>query len=227
MYAKQIKDLHFSESLMSIKTENLMLYFEQTNEYIHNVNSLKHDIQKHLAALHILVKDEKYDKIREYLEEYTNKVSEITQTVYHSDCLVNAAMHYLTHRAESMGVRVKLNLNASPKGISEPDIISLLTNIIDNALEACAKLSNKQESFINLSIKRREPYFIVVCENSNPGGIIEDGARESGVLTSKTKEGHGYGIKIINKIAAAYDGLTDISYDENAFTITVLLKDKL
>jgi len=225
-YAKRIRDLQLSESIMSIKAENLLLYFEQTNEYIHNVNSLKHDMKKHLAALHILVKDKKYDKVKEYLEKYTDEVDEVAQAVYHSNYLVNAVIHYLTSKAKSIGVKVKLNLKASPKGISDPDIISLLTNITDNALEACAKLSNKQDGFISLSITRREPYFVVVCENSNPGGIIADNTSEDGVLTSKTKDGHGYGLKIIERIAASYDGMTEVSYNDETFAITVILKDE-
>jgi hypothetical protein len=224
MYVKRIKDLQLSESLMSIKAENLLLYFEQTNEYIHNVNSLSHDIKKHLVALHILIKDKKYDDAKAYLEKYTQEAGEIAQAVYHSNYHVNAVVHYLMHRAKSMGVKVNLNLKASPVSISEPDIISLLNNISDNALEACAKL--EQGSFINFSLTRREPYFVIVCENSNPGDIITDNTKEGRVLTSKTKDGHGYGLKIIERIAASYSGMTEISYNENTFSITVILKDE-
>jgi len=46
------------------------------------------------------------------------------------------------------------------------------------------------------------------------------------INTSKTKGNHGYGLKIIERIAAFYDGMTDVAYDENTFTITVALKDK-
>jgi sensor histidine kinase regulating citrate/malate metabolism len=228
MYAKRIKDLQLSESIMSLRAENLLLNFEQTNEYIHKVNSLKHDIKNHLTALHILVKDKKYDKAQDYLQKYVGEINEIAEAAYHSNYLINAVVHDLIHRAKSIGVKVKLNLKASPVSISEPDIIGLLTNITDNAIEACAKLPKGQEGFISLSITRREPYFAVVCENSNPGGITTDTVGEEGkeILTSKTKSGHGYGIKIIERIAASYGGMAEVSYNEEVFTITAILKDK-
>ena len=227
MYAKRIKDLQLSESIMSLRVENLMLNFEQTNEYIHKVNSLKHDMKNHLVALRILMKDKKYDNAQNYLEKYVGEINEIAEAAYHSNYLINAVVHDLIHRAKSLGVKVKLNLKASPVSISEPDIIGLLTNITDNALEACAKLPKEQEGFISLSVTRREPYFAVACENSNPGCITTGTANEEGreILTSKAKSGHGYGIKIIERIAASYDGMVEVSYNDEVFTITAILKD--
>jgi hypothetical protein len=225
MYAKRIKDLQLSESIMSLRAENLLLNVEQTNEYIHNVNSLKHDIKNHLAALHILMKGKKYDNAQNYLEKYVDEINEIAEAAYHSNYLINAVVHDLINRAKALGVKVNLNLKASPVNISEPDIIGLLTNITDNALEACAKLPKGQEGFISLSVTRREPYFAVTCENSNPGGITTGTANKEVLLTSKIKSGHGYGIKIIERIAASYGGMVEVSYTDEVFTITAILKD--
>jgi sensor histidine kinase regulating citrate/malate metabolism len=144
--------------------------------------------------------------------------------VCHEHYLINAVAHDLSLRARSLGIKTVLNLKASPLDISEPDLISLLTNITDNALEACAKLPEGQERFINFSITRRDPYLVIVCESSNPGGIVTDTDGE--IRSSKNETGHGYGLKTIRRIAAVYDGMAEYSYDEKSFTITVALKDK-
>jgi len=141
-------------------------------------------------------------------------------------------MHDLLRRSETLGIKTSLNLKTSPHNISEPDLVSLLTNIIENAVEACSKLPEERERFIELSMTRREPYMAIVCKNSNPGGIITaaqiDGGEEDDndkIYSSKDIKGHGYGLQTIERIAASYGGMTEISYDDEVFTITVALKD--
>jgi sensor histidine kinase regulating citrate/malate metabolism len=181
-------------------------------------------MKNHLSMLGIFLRDNRYEEAQRYLEKYSAEVGELTEAVRHENYLVNAVAQDLLHRGHVIGARVELNLMASPLRISEPDLISLLANITDNALEACNKMPEGMERLIRLSVTRREPYLAIVCENSNPGGIVAD-AEGEGIRSSKSESGHGYGLKTIARIAAAYDGLAEFSHDENTFTITVALKD--
>jgi len=223
VYAKRIKALQKSEYAMNLRAESLMLSYEQMKAHHREVDRVKHDMNSHLAALHIYLKDKKFEEAEKYLEKYTVDVGDVTGTVYCENYLINAIMHDFLRRAKALGIKADLKIEAAPFNISEPDLCSLLANITDNALEACAKLPDEQERQIALNITRREPYWVVICENSNPGGIVKDGEK---INTSKNRNNHGYGLKIIERIAAFYDGMTDVAYDENTFTITVALKDK-
>jgi len=228
-YAARIKDLQEREQLMKVKTESLIQNYEQVNTHIHEVNSLKHDIKNHLTALHMLLKDNRYDEAQNYLEKYAYEVDGVTEAVYHSNYLINAMMHDFMRKAKAMNVKTTLNLKASPQNISEPDLVSLLTNITENAFEACEKLPEGRERFINLSMTRREPYLAIVCENSNPGGITTDSDEEADgkITTSKHQVGHGYGLQTIQRITSSYDGMMEVTYDDEKFKITVALKDNL
>jgi uncharacterized protein Usg len=219
VYAERVKDMQQREYIMNAKTENLMQSYGQITAHIHEVNSLKHDIKKHLTVLNLYMKDNEYDKARKYLNMYTDKVDGIIEAVYHENYLINAVTHTLLRKAETQQTKVTLQFSASPAHIAEPDIIALLTNITDNALEACAKLPPERERIIILTIKKREPYFVIVCENTNPG-VTNDKLK-----TTKIGTGHGYGLKIIERITASYEGMTDVICNEDTFTITVAVKD--
>jgi len=232
-YADRIKILQEREQVMNVKTDILMQNYEQINDHLHEVNSLKHDMRNHLTALNVLLKDNRYDEAQSYLDKYTIEVGEVTKAAYHSNYLINAMMHDLLRRSEVLGIKTSFNLKASPNNISEPDLVSLLTNIIENAVEACIKLPEDRERYIELSMTRREPYLAIVCKNSNPGGIIT-GAQINGsdedesdkIYSSKDIKGHGYGLQKIERIAVSYGGMMEISYDDEMFTITVALKDE-
>jgi hypothetical protein len=228
VYAQQIKDLQHREYIMNIKSESLLLNYEQINAHIQGVYRLKHEIKNHLNSLHVLLNDNRPEEATAYLQKYTDEVGEITAFLYHENYLINAVAHNLMRRANEMGVKAELNLKASPNRMAEPDLISLLVNITDNALEACAKLPDQTERLIQLTVSRRSPYFIIVCKNSHPGGIIAETGEgeEKKLLTNKAKNGHGYGLEVIKRITTAYDGMMEVAYDDDIFTITVALKDK-
>ena len=84
-------------------------------------------------------------------------------------------------------------------------------------------LLSEMFSFINLSIKRREPYLVFVCENSNPGDVVSKQTRR--LLTSKNDARHGYGLEIIRRIAQSYNGMLETDYDEDKFEIVVAIED--
>jgi len=226
-YALRIHDLQERENLMNIKTESLLQNYEQMNTHFHEVNSIKHDIRNHLTALHVLLKDNRYDEAQSYLDKYAIEIGEITEAVYHGNYLINAMMHDFVRQAKEKNIKFSLNLKASPKNIADPDLVSLLTNIIENSFEACEKLPPERERFINLSISRREPYLAITCENSNPGNIKTDSEESTGgkLITSKKKRGHGYGLQTVERLTQTYNGLMDIIYDDEVFSITVALKD--
>jgi len=225
IFARNFNDLQKREYAMSVKAESLLQNYEKLNEHFHEINRLKHDMRNHLSMLSLFLKDNRIGEAKSYLEKYTDEVGYITEAAFHENYLINAVAHDLSHRGQMIGAKVELNLKAAPRHISEPDLISLLTNIADNALEACVRMPQGIERLIRLSVTRREPYLAIVCENSYPGGI--DTAKSSDrIRSSKSETGHGYGLKTIERIAAVYDGMSEFSYNENIFTITVALKDK-
>jgi sensor histidine kinase regulating citrate/malate metabolism len=218
---QSIRDLRTQE----IKAESLLQNYNQLNDHFHEINRLKHDMRNHLSMLSLFLKDNRIAEAKNYLEKYADEVEYITEAAFHENYIINAVAHDLSHRGQLIGTKVELSLKASPLHISEPDLISLLTNITDNSLEACAKMPQGAERLIRLSVTRREPYLAIVCENSYPGGIDTADSGDA-VRSSKSESGHGYGLKTIERIASAYDGMVEFSHDENLFTITVALKDK-
>lgn len=209
-------------ALLSLQNRLAQEGYEQIKTHLREVGGLKHEFRNHIAAMQIYLKDERYEEAMNYLSQLTDQVSIITDVVYHDNILINAVVGKLLLTAGENGVKVELNLKTSTVHVVDSDLYSLLSNILDNALEACVAMPEGQERFISLTISRREPYLNIRCKNSKTSGIIyTDGIIQS----SKPDSGHGYGLWIIRRIVDAYDGIMNIAYDENTFTVTAALKD--
>jgi len=198
--------------------------YENIKLHLHQVGELKHEMAKHLVAVRTYLKDGRYNEAEQYLSEVGAKADIVTEAVHHNNFLINAVVHNLLFMAKERNIAVHLNLNAEPIDISDPDLYSLLNNILDNALEACEAVAESRERFIRFSLSRQEPYFLITCTNSRKDAVLK--SEDGGLETTKKETGHGYGMFIIERIADTYDGLVDTYYDEATFKIKVALKDK-
>lgn len=208
--------------LLSLQNRLAKESYDNIKTHLQAMGSLKHEIRNHLAVMQTYLQDGLYEEARDYLAQYTGQTGAVTNTIFHDNFLINAVIGNLYQRAQESGVMVELNLKATPGRIADPDLYSILTNILENALEACEDLQSDRKRFINLAISRRDPYFIIVCENSKEGEIISINGK---IQTKKTAKGHGYGLWTIKQIVDAYGGMMETEYDEDTFTVTVALKD--
>ncbi|MDR1702107.1 MAG: GHKL domain-containing protein [Sporomusaceae bacterium] len=209
--------------LLSLQIRLAEESYHNIKNHLQEVGSLKHEIRNHLAALETYLQDGRYEEAQAYLSQYARQTGTVAEAVFHDNFLLNAVVGNFMKTADKNGIKVKLNLQANPEHIAEPDLYSLLMNILENALEACASLSAPGEKFINLTISRRDPYLIIACENSKAGEIV---SRDNNIQTQTPTGGHGYGLWTIGRIVDAYDGMMDIDYNENTFMITTAIKDK-
>ncbi|WP_081905978.1 sensor histidine kinase [Kineothrix alysoides] len=209
--------------LLALQNRQARESYKRLTAHLKEVGGLKHEMRHHFTALQSYLDAGRNAEAERYLKQYAGQSSAVTDAVHHDNFIISAVASGLLRDGENRGVEVELDLKANPFHIAEPDLYSLLTNIAENALEACTSLPEGQRRFIALTISRREPYLAITCQNSRAGEIIPSG---DGFLSGKREDGHGYGLWVIQRIAETYDGLINTQYDETTFTLTVVLKDR-
>ena len=106
--------------------------------------------------------------------------------------------------------------------IDEGDLCGFLFNLLDNALEAAAKVPHGE---IICSLQIRQQYLAIRCENIYDGTVHTDSA--GNLLTTKDDPAeHGFGLMKMRSIAEKYGSVLDISYDKNRFTVMTALRLK-
>ena len=198
--------------------------WEEAKSHLLQVGGLKHEIMRHYTAVQAFLADGRYEQAQSYLTQCVGQAAAVTGAVHHENYLVNAVVGKLAARAGALGVQLELNLKPCPIGIADPDLYCLLSNILENALEACEALPQGAEKFIRLTLARQEPYFSLTCINSRGGPVtpVDEGLHS----TKPNPAEHGYGLWTVRRIVTRYGGIMDADCTENTFTITLALKDK-
>lgn len=106
----------------------------------------------------------------------------------------------------------------------EKDLCSLISNLLDNGIEACAEIGPEEgEKTLRFQIRQSGNYLFLRTENPVAPGKISPERRLTLQTTKADGSLHGYGTKIIQSIAEKYNGAAKFSQTENIFQVDVML----
>ena len=198
------------------------------------IRSVKHDMKNHMAVLQNLIQ-KRYsgedEEIQQYFEGMYQSVEQLDNRVHTgnavSDAVVESKFRYAAKRVKGIRLDAKGFMLSDAVTIKAYDMGIILNNGLDNAIEACIRMREKQpeaEAYITIrSFKAKNMYFIEI-ENSFDGVALFH--KDSGlpISTKEDKEVHGIGLKNIRKCAVKYGGDMDCIVKGNRFILSVMVK---
>ena len=125
-------------------------------------------------------------------------------------------------RDRAEGIRFRCDAQI-PTEISVHDshLSVVLGNALQNALEACQRLSDKEERFIELLARVRGGFLILEVKNSFDGMVIYDS--EGKIKSGKLEDDHGLGLESVADIAGQYHGYYFAGPEGKIFVLRVVL----
>ena len=203
------------------KTSLLLRDIEKSQEHMDEIKLIKHDMISHFNSLRQMVTDGKTVAAADYIDDITGKsfISSPLQVCEHP--LVNAIVTNAMHTAENSGVDFRQEISIGDLAfVSDVDISTLISNIVDNALEGA---STGTDSFVNLKINEKNGFLHVFCSNSHDGSVVyENGS----FISHKNGPYHNLGLRIIRNTVNKYNGVMDIEFDDNTFSIDLAMSLK-
>ena len=116
-------------------------------------------------------------------------------------------------RCHANRIDIKTEIESDFSDFSDIDICVLLANLLDNAIEASAKVSSPQ---IILNIRNEKNYLCITVKNRIEKSVLDK--NQTLQTTKKNKSRHGLGIYSIFQIVEKYDGMKSY-YEKNGYFI--------
>lgn len=212
--------LLLSEQKANLYKQNII----SSNSQIETIKLLKHDMKNNISCIDVLIEEENYDEAHNICHSLTNKYTSIGTIVNTENYLLNAVLNVEIEKAKSYEIPVKLSITNDLKMFkNSSDIISLIGNILDNAISYLSKNKVKNNE-INFSTGYEGSYSIIKCRNNILDSVLFN--NPSLKTDKKDKDNHGKGITIINSIAHKYNGDVIIKERNKEFIITVILDNR-
>ena len=198
------------------------------------IRSVKHDMKNHMAVLQNLIR-KKYsaedEEIRQYFEDMCQSGEQLDSRVHTgnavSDAVVGSKFRYAAKKVKGIKLDARGFMLSDAVTIKAYDMGIILNNGLDNAIEACMRMREKQpgaEAYITIRSFRAKNMFFIEIENSFDGTALFN--KDSGlpISTKEDKEVHGIGLKNIRKCAVKYGGDMDCIVKGNKFILSVMVK---
>ena len=177
-----------------------------------SVRRLKHDMKNHLLVIASCLNAKDYDAARDYTSGILDKLNSIHSYIDMGNSLMNHILNEKLELARSRGIAVKAQIQTlSFAKMDSLDFSALLSNLLDNAIEACGDTPAPQ---MQVEIGKRRGYEMILVRNRIVGSVLEHNPR---LLSSKPDDAaHGMGIPQVRSIVEKYKGLCSF-YEEDGF----------
>lgn len=209
--------------IQNIKNGMQKSYYEKIDQSNKEYLKLIHNIHHYLGVIGALTLQGQSDEVIKLLDEVETKMGKINKIVYCRHIIFNSLLSEKHELANNHNISMEINIEPDVQlnFISNFDLIAMMGNLLDNAIEAAGKCNYKKRISINafMANNARFVYFSII--NTYNEKIVIQSDR---ILSSKNeKEYHGIGIKNVKEIAEKYGGYLEIEFDKEVFNASLIL----
>lgn len=162
-----------------------------------------HEFNHHLHTLNTLLAKEHYEPAKQYISQLCEQQTIRIFSINSHHPIIDAILNQKYQLASESGIEMQVKVNdLSDISIPTDAIVVILSNLLDNAIEACNKCASGKK--IRFSMILDTTLFLTIDNTSSPVSIVD-----GNIATSKTnKDDHGYGLinvkRILNDLGAEY-----------------------
>ncbi len=194
----------------------------QLRRSLDETHELRHEMKHHIDSLKVLCEDGDISRITKYVNSLSGDFcSEPSRFSDHA--LINALVSSCSKRAKALGADFEASVQV-PETISieDTDLAVVLSNMIDNAIEAISLVPDEKDRRLSLKVAIFEDTGLFIsCINTFHGERRQD--ERGAFISTKSAEGHGIGLKAMHRVAEKYNSILLPEVEGNVFHIKTYL----
>ena len=216
---KNQKELQYT--ILQAQFEEQKKTYDSLYTVYHNLQILQHDMKNELLCVQKNILDGNDEKAIAMLEQITReKISNFRSYVKTGNDLIDMVLNIKLNYAKEKGIVISCFIDTDFSGFDADDLVNLLANALDNAIEASVQQKEKRE--IAISIKGKRNYLWIEIRNMISDSVLRKNAE---LFTTKSnRKYHGFGTESIRNIVGKYDGGTEYYEKDGWFVLDIMMQ---
>ena len=207
------------------QTQAIRARIHEAEQFYTRIRQLKHEMRGHMTNIKVLAGQGEYASLDDYIARMNESISDFELTLQTGNPVTDVIVNDTRRRSLDLGIRFQMDFHYPEPGAYDAfNVGIILQNLLQNALEACEKVS-EGERFIVLTGKRKGRFFLIEVKNSFVGEVVfgQDGLP----ATTKQEDAsmHGIGLSNVRREAEKYMGELELKAVQREFSATVLLQE--
>lgn len=215
-----------------------VVFYRMLEEQYRNLEHLRHDMKNHLIGLQRLIDNQEWDSMTDYIHKMADFGGIDCTDDMTGKSIIDALLYYKKSNFRSSFPDKQSNLADKESNFAESasqisdqsgsgsicwecdvhipsdcpvddfDLCVIFGNLLDNALEACRKITADSDRFIKVHAHMVKQCLLIEVANS----MTQPGNRKDGI-----------GLRNVKATAEKYNGTVQITAQDNIFRVSVLL----
>lgn len=192
--------------------------FEEIRHIYQEMRGWRHDYRNHMQTLLGYVKNKEWDACKKYITQLNEDLSDIDHVIKTGNIMADAVVNSKVSLARAKEIPMDITVQIPEEmPISDVEFSVLFGNLMDNAIEACEKLPNKEERFLRVYIGMFRKQFYISVTNSTGEKVRRN------TYVSLKGEGHGFGLYRMDKIVKKRGGYLNRKNEPGVFATEIML----
>lgn len=198
--------------IFSAQMTDLQSHINEVERLYRDLRGLRHDMGNHLMTLEQLYGSGEYETAEQYAGILRKEIQSVSGDIASGNPVTDVILSSRKKEMEEKGITFVCDFHyPMTESVNSFDVSIILNNALSNAIEAAERESadSNQTTHISLSSYRRKNMYIIEVSNSYTGNLETDPTTKL-PRSSKTEEGHGFGLTSILHVARKYLGDIEI-----------------
>lgn len=188
-------------------------YQSEITTLITSISSFRHDFTNHIQVLHGFLQLEETEFAKQYLLSLSKEVEAIKWVkldIDHSGLSILLQTKKLAAQNHHIDINFTIARSSFDK-IKTTDLIKILSNLIDNAIDAAIEFPDDKRK-ITISCQEEEAYYEFIVANTGPKILNTEQIFKQGYSTKEVIHGklRGQGLFIVEEVVHKYNGVVSI-----------------
>lgn len=207
--------------VFQIQAKNQLEMYRSISENFDNQKRKTHEYKNQISCIESLLDKKQYSKLEEYVKEIYGSLNNEPDAINTNNVIVNAILNSKYQETEAKGIVFVFRVNdLSELNMKDEDVVIILANLLNNAIEACETCEDKK--VIRFKFVKEDDMIIIAVKNTFNYDVIYENGEIKSTKTTNVDE-HGVGIKNVLKIIEKYGGSYAIEDKNKEFFFSIII----
>lgn len=217
IYISQLVD----KRIARYQSDLIEKHCEEVDNMYRQTRGWRHDYHNHIQTMKAYLSMGKLAELEDYLKELDRDLTEVDTVLKTGNVKMDAILNSKISLAKTRDIRVEAKALVPPAlPFSEVDLSLIIGNLMDNAMEACMKVEEKERRFIRIYLDVLKGQLYIYVMNSVGGALKKEGGR---YLTTKRSAFHGFGLMRLDRVVEKYHGYLNRQDETDVFVTEIML----
>lgn len=223
IYLYDVISRYYAERIQSEIIKREKNYYLKQAELLEQgdkgMRELRHDMKNHFFAITSMIGDEN-EEVKKYIGNIAEKIEKNEIYCSTGNVALDSVINYKLSKASEQNIQIYSNITI-PSNIREgvEDLVTIIGNLLDNAIEACENLT--EGKYLEIKMKYKQGTMFIEVKNRYDG-IVK--MRSVKIATKKEdKTLHGIGLKSVESAVNNHNGTMKVDFNEKEFQVNVML----